>query len=126
MQNHLPGKAHLAIQQLALAVTLGWPDEERLQPQKVMVDIDIAYPAPPSACVTDELSDTFCYPELICKMKDQVSTRSFRQVEHLGHELYQCLKAQLPTEFQLRVRLTKWPKISDLTGGICFAYGDFE
>jgi dihydroneopterin aldolase len=112
------------IKDLALNLHLGWPEKERLEKQTVSVDIEIQLSEPPKACTTDQLDDTFCYADLINDMRDQVTNRSYRLLEHLCHDIYHHIKPRLPSYATIQVRVTKHPMIDDLNGGICFSYGD--
>lgn len=119
-------KSHLHLKELSFDVILGWPEQERLQKQNVKLDIFVIYPKLPLACVTDELNDTFCYAELIEKIKNHVESKSFRLIEHLTHDVYHILKTSLPLDLNVKIQATKWPSISNLIGGVCFSCGDFE
>lgn len=123
--NHMTQSASsLSIKQLELYVYLGWPDLERHQEQAVLLDVDIWFPKPPKACVTDNLDDTFCYSTLIAGIRDKVANKNFHLIEHLNHEIYQFVKSQLPDQSKIIVRITKHPKIRGFTGSVCFSYWD--
>lgn len=124
MKNSGGLNSHLHLRGLELCVFLGWPENERLEKQVVLLDIEIKLAEPPKACVTDHLDDTFCYAELIAEIQDKVRTPVFHLIEHLCHEIYQLIKPRLPRQAQLSVRVTKYPKIPGLTGGVIFSYGD--
>lgn len=114
----------LCLHRLELHVYLGWPDVERAEVQTIYADIDIDFATPPKACTTDALSDTFCYAELIDKIKIHLANQSFRLLEHLAAEIYQLIIKQLPENTKVLVMLTKFPQIEGLTGGASFSYGD--
>lgn len=114
----------LAIKELHVHVTLGWPDKERLEKQTVTLNIEIVFPAPPVACQTDKLEDTVCYSALIEALKDTLETKTFHLVEHLANEAYHQLKKLLPKDSFVQLSVLKHPTILGLSGGITFSYGD--
>ena len=114
----------LSISGIELNVHLGWPDNERLAKQVVLVEIDIGYPTPPNACQTDALSDTFCYATLIAALHDFVHGKQFHLIEYLGYELYRLIKSSLPDKLTVIVRVIKHPPIADFSGQVRFSYGD--
>jgi len=116
---------HLQISALELSLHLGWPEEERKTPQQVFLDIDIHYPEAPKACQSDQLGDTVCYDLLVKAVKEKTAACRYHLVEHACHEIYHLVRLLLPKESSLRIRLLKYPKIADLTGGVYFSYGDF-
>lgn len=116
--------SYLSIKQLELNVNLGWRDQERRQEQAVLLDVDIYYAAIPKACETDDLTDTVCYADLIEKIHQHTRDKKYKLVEHLSADLYQLIKSQLSMQANIVVRVTKYPKLKGLTGGVCFHYGD--
>src|SRR5579883_3201823 len=114
----------LFIRQLELRVNLGWRNAERKNEQAVLLDMYIQFSKPPQACETDKLDDTVCYAELIVEIRQQTAKRKYRLIEDLGAEIYQIAKACLPARSKLNVRITKYPKVDGLTGGVSFNYGD--
>jgi FolB domain-containing protein len=115
-------RIHLA--GLELSLFLGWPESERETPQTILLDVCIQFLEPPSACISDDLSDTFCYESLVNAIKATVQARPFRLLEHLGHTIYQTIKALLPHPHTLQICVKKQPNIPHLTGGVSFHYGD--
>lgn len=116
--------SRLTIRDLELNVNLGWPEKERLQEQRVLLDIEIRFLQPLKACMTDNLQDTICYATLTQTLRNEISGKKFSLIEHLAHTLYQILKSQLPEQTHLNVRLTKYPNIEGLLSGVSFDYGD--
>jgi len=114
--------ALLKINDLELSVNLGWPEEERATQQIVMVSLEIFFNTPPKACLSDQLSDTFCYDDLIQHLTHQLAQKQFRLIEHLAHEIY--LQVKKIVNHQVIVHLNKKPNIAGLMGGVCFSYGD--
>jgi len=114
----------LHIRKLKLNVNLGWRTPERKLKQSIELDLEISFPLPPTACVTDNLDETICYAELIETLHKKIRTKKYRLVEHLCAEIYTIVKSSLPKKSKLKVRLTKYPKIQGLINGVCFDYGD--
>lgn len=118
-------QASIALQGLELSVFLGWPSRERAQKQVVTLDVIIDFAAPPTACKTDQLDDTYCYDTLVNHIKQMADARSFRLIEHLGHEIYDLIKQFIQqAETKISIRLVKKPTIENLVGGVAFCYGD--
>lgn len=118
--------AQIKINGLELQVNLGWPSGERKKPQIVKLDVCIDFPAPPSGCVTDQLTDTYCYDALITIIKNNIAEQHFRLLERLGQEIHRVIKANLPADFLVHIQLTKKPPILNLTGGVTFCFGDIN
>jgi 7,8-dihydroneopterin aldolase/epimerase/oxygenase len=114
----------LMINELKLPVHLGWEDIERVTAQMVSVDLCFFYQKPIAATTTDTLTDTFCYQTLIQHLKQQVHQRHFKLIEYLAHELYVIIKKTVVADYLLTVKVTKWPAISNLAGGVSFSCGD--
>lgn len=113
----------LNINQLAINISLGWPDDERARLQEVLIDIHINCPTTPKACETDHLDDTHCYRQLIEKLRTHLTTKPFKLIEHVTREIYVFTKAGLPEDYQVHVSLTKKPMITGL-GSVTFHHGD--
>ena len=111
---------------LELPLFLGWTDNELHQQQIISLDIKLSFNSPPNACLSDNLSDTFCYDQLIQEIQNKFATQKIRLLEHLGYKLYQKIKLQLPPKTLVTIRVTKKPNIPHLTGGVSFCYGDEE
>jgi dihydroneopterin aldolase len=117
-------KSRLLVKGLELRVILGWPKDERLKQQTVLLDLTVDYPQPPKACTTDELTDTYCYSMLAEHIREKISDKSFRLIENLSCYLYSLVKAYMPSDSKINVAITKHPHIPGLKDGISFSYGD--
>lgn len=117
-------KSSLFIRGLELSLRLGWPDNERREPQTIQIDIDIVFSSPPKACETDHLDDTFCYAKLSAHLREKIAKESIHLIEHLASKIYSIVKPSLDNEAKVTIRITKHPKIEGLTQGVCFSYGD--
>lgn len=117
-------KSLMQIRGLELYVNLGWPEKERQQQQAVLMDLSIHFAEPPKACISDNLSDTLCYSDLIDSIRNNISNKNFHLIEHLGHEIYHVIKTKLPDNVCINLNITKHPVISGLTGGVSFSLFD--
>ncbi len=116
--------SHLTIHRLELHVNLGWRHKERQHEQAVLLDVDIVFSTPPTACKTDQLEDSICYAALIKDIRDNVSEKKYRLIEHLSCDIYHLIKVRMPAKAKVKVCITKYPKIAGLTDGVSFHYGD--
>ncbi|MDA8561848.1 dihydroneopterin aldolase [Gammaproteobacteria bacterium] len=116
--------SNLMLNELELEINLGWPDLERSQKQKVLVDISIIFDTPPNACISDKLDETIDYDTLIIKIIKRVNNRSYCLIEHLNHTIYCIIKDILPRNTKVTVCISKIPPIKLLKGGVQFWYGD--
>ncbi len=107
-------QGNLDINGLELYVNLGWRDKELLEPQAIMLDLQIIFYGAPAAVVSDDLKDTLCYAELIEKIRTHVANKQYRLIEHLSAEIYEIVAAKAPATATSFVRLTKKPKIKGL------------
>jgi FolB domain-containing protein len=114
----------IVLRGLEFPVFLGWPETERATPQVVVMDFNLQFAQPPQGCVSDELQDTYCYDTLTATIMKKVSQRQFRLLEHLGHEVYQHIKAFVTEGTKVNIRVKKQPPIAGLKGGVFFNYGD--
>lgn len=114
----------LSINQLTLAVSLGWPDHERLEKQTISLSFTVQFATPPLACNSDQLKDTVCYSLLIRDLRKLIETKTYHLIEHLGHDAYQHIKNHLQSEALVKVSVLKHPAIDGLMGGVMFTVGD--
>ncbi|HEU5280868.1 MAG TPA: dihydroneopterin aldolase [Gammaproteobacteria bacterium] len=119
-----PLMSRLSINQLNLFVSLGWPENERLDKQAILMNVDLSYPTPPKACTTDQLQDTVCYSDLIDALRPPLEGKTFHLIEHLAQDAYDILKSMLPSGSLVTVSVLKHPAILGLAGGVTFALGD--
>lgn len=117
-------KVKIILQGLTYDVNLGWPKEERVEKQTIVMDVIIAFLNEPAACKSDILEDTYCYKKLIEQIGDFLNSKQFRLIERLGFEVQELIKAILPFANVTTVNITKQPAIANLTGGVLFSYGD--
>jgi dihydroneopterin aldolase len=120
----LTATTRIVLHKLEFLVFLGWGAIERSQPQTISVDIHIHFAKPPAACLTDDLADTFCYDTLNKTLKNHLSAKEFRLLEHLAYEIYSCVKAFITPENKINLCVTKHPDVFFKSGGVSFWFGD--
>ncbi len=118
--------SRISLKQLELAISLGVSDAERSKPQSVRIDMDIDFLQPPSACLTDQLKDTYCYDSFIQQLAIQMASRSFHLLEHVTYEIYQLAKQFFKESLSVHIKVTKKPLLSAAIPieGASFCYGD--
>lgn len=116
----------LQINSLILNLHLGWTKEEKITRQRVLLDLDLRFATPPDACQSDKLDDTLCYAKLLETIRNKLDSVRISLVEHLAKYIYDQIKMLAPRQSLLQVRVTKYPRIDKLMGGVCFTYGDKE
>ena len=99
--------SRIELSNLELNVYLGWEDKERSTSQTIFLDIHLSFPAPPLACQTDDLKDTYCYDDLTTNIKNRCASRSFHLIEYLAAELYDFIKSNVASDILLTLCLTK-------------------
>ena len=76
----------LRIRDLEVMTTIGVPDAEREQPQRVLVQADISLRLE-KAAQTDEVADTLDYGELVADIESLAATGERRLLERLAEEI---------------------------------------
>jgi dihydroneopterin aldolase len=114
----------ITLRGLKLNVFLGWPEQERATAQIVVADIHLQFPATLKACQSDNLEDTICYDTLVTNLVANLQTRSFKLLEHFGHEVYQLVKQAVTPNIKISIRILKHPPVPNLSGGVMFYCGE--
>ena len=86
-------------------VKLGVPDWERMLPQTVLLDIEIAMPHSRS-CETDAIEDTIDYGQVVIQIRKSLAERDFRLVEALAEHVCQLILENHDTP-RVKVRVAK-------------------
>lgn len=118
--------ARMVLHKLEFLVNLGWGQDERALQQMVTVDIHVQFANPPVACMSDNLSDTFCYDTLNKTIQDKIGQKEFRLLEYLAQEIYSCVKNFIIPNTTVNICVTKYPNHFFKSGGVSFWYGDTE
>ena len=85
---------------------LGVTDEERAQPQEVLLDVELTADLS-QAGESDDLSHTIDYSEVWQAVRERVEDNSFRLLEALAHRVATMLLERFAIAEQATVRATK-------------------
>ncbi|MBU3736034.1 MAG: dihydroneopterin aldolase, partial [Methylobacterium sp.] len=90
------------LQEVKVATRLGVPEWERLKPQTVLLDIELAMPHDAS-CRSDAIADTIDYGAIVQRIRQTLAEHSFKLVEALAEHLCQLILREFGTPW-VRVR----------------------
>lgn len=122
----------ISVLDLQLPVKLGYSFEERSISQIISLNIDLLFPEAPIGAYNDQLTDTYCYDDLVKLVHAVVASKDFKLIEHLGKYIYdaiaQNLKDKNYPKVKLELSVTKiLPPLPSVKGGVAFTYkGDLE
>lgn len=97
----------LHLDTLEVQVHLGVPPAEMAILQTISIELKITFTKPPAACISDNIQDTVCYDDLCQKIIQFCQSRSFHLLEHLGHNLYHHLLADIKKYGNLWLKISK-------------------
>ena len=104
---------------------VGWGEQERSSPQPICLRVRIRFKTPPAATRTDELADTLDYAALVATLQGVCSSRQYRLLERLAHDVYQAIQPSLPDGADLWVQVAKeHPPLAALKESAYFGLGD--
>ena len=78
------------LSEIKVETKLGVPEWERMTPQTVLLDIEIAIPHS-RACQTDAIDDTIDYGVVVARIRQTLTENSFKLVEALAEHLCQLI-----------------------------------
>ena len=78
------------LSEVKVQTRLGVPEWERMVPQTIVLDLEIAMPHSRS-CQTDEIDDTIDYGMVVARIRETLSEKSFKLVEALAEHLCQIV-----------------------------------
>jgi len=94
----------IRIVDLEVFYRVGVPDEERAEPQRLMVSVEMAVEAP-QAAASDELSDTIDYYSVSQDLLNHGEGRSWKLIERLSAELAErILEKYRPSSVRVEVK----------------------
>ena len=93
------------LSEIKAEVKLGVPDGERMLPQTILLDIEIAMPHSRS-CETDAIEDTIDYGQVVVQVRKRLAERDFRLVEALAEHVCQLILKNFDTP-RVKVRVAK-------------------
>ncbi len=104
----------IIISEVPCMVRLGVEDEERRQPQKVLIDVELEVVLT-SACMSDDIRDTVDYGQLVAELQERLEKAEFHLLEALAQEACRVALAD-PRVQRTKVRVRKYP--SSLAGRV--------
>ena len=114
----------LRVNRIRLAVRLGCEKEERAQVQHVEVDLAFFFPALGEPSLADK-GDFICYDKISHALQAMCQNKEFRLIEYLCMQMYDVLRARVPQEVKIALRLTKCQiPVAFVLGGASFSYTD--
>ena len=93
------------LNEVKIQTKLGVPEWERMAPQTIVLDIEIAMPNSKS-CETDDIQDTIDYGAIVNRMRETLATKSFQLVEALAEHLCQLIMQEFGAPW-VKIRVAK-------------------
>jgi len=93
------------LQEVKVETRLGVPEWERLRPQTIILDIELAMPHSRS-CQTDAIEDTIDYGLIVARIRETLAKNSFKLVEALAEHVCQMIFTEFGTPW-VKVRVAK-------------------
>lgn len=93
------------LKEVKVETRLGVPDWERLSPQTIILDIELAMPHSRS-CETDAIEDTIDYGAIVQRARQTLAEHSFKLVEALAEHLCQLILNEFGTPW-VKIRVSK-------------------
>lgn len=93
------------LSEVKIQTTLGVPDWERMMPQTIVLDVEIAMPNSES-CATDEIGHTIDYGSVVSRMRETLAENNFKLVEALAEHLCQLIIKEFKTPW-VKIKVAK-------------------
>jgi dihydroneopterin aldolase len=93
------------LQEIKVETKLGLPEWERMTPQTVILDIELAMPHS-RACQSDAIADTIDYGQIVARIRQTLTENSFHLVEALAEHVCQLILSEFGTPW-VKVRVGK-------------------
>lgn len=93
------------LKEVKVETTLGVPDWERLRPQTIVLDIELAMPHSRS-CQSDAIDDTIDYGAIVQRIRQTLAEHSFQLVEALAEHLCQLILDEFGTPW-VKIKVSK-------------------
>lgn len=93
------------LSEVKIETRLGVPDWERLLPQTIVLDIELAMPHS-RACQSDAIEDTIDYGAIVARLRQTLTEHSFKLVEALAEHVAQLIMKEFGTPW-VKVRVGK-------------------
>lgn len=93
------------LSEVKVETKLGVPEWERMLPQTIILDIELAMPHSRS-CQTDAIEDTIDYGQIVARIRETLKENSFRLVEALAEHLCQLIMSEFGTPW-IKIKVAK-------------------
>lgn len=100
------------LEQVKVNTKLGVPEWERLKPQTILLDIEIAKDLSAS-CKSDAIADTIDYGTVVSRIRETLTEHSFKLVEALAEHVCQLILQEFGAE-SVKVKVSKPNILPDL------------
>jgi dihydroneopterin aldolase len=93
------------LQEVKAEARVGVPAWERLCPQTLLLDIEIALPHS-DACQSDAIADTIDYGQVVFRIREHLAQKTFHLVEAVAESVAQCIIGEFGAPW-VKVRVAK-------------------
>jgi dihydroneopterin aldolase len=93
------------LQEVKVKTRLGVPEWERMRPQTVLLDIELAMPHSRS-CQSDAIEDTIDYGQIVNRLRQELGEKSFHLVEALAENVARMIIDEFGAPW-VKVRVSK-------------------
>ncbi|HZV98814.1 MAG TPA: dihydroneopterin aldolase [Methylophilaceae bacterium] len=93
------------LSEVRVETKLGVPDWERMTPQTILLDLEIAMPHSRS-CETDQIDDTIDYGQVVARLRQTLAEKSFKLVEALAEHVCQIILIEFGAPW-VKVKVSK-------------------
>lgn len=117
----------LKIENLAIPVLLGVPDQERKMQQVIMINLEIKL----KDCLgmyTDKIEDAICYAGLSEEIYKFSCSKEFKLIEHYGYLLFELIKtlvSLVSKDNLIKLKISKSPPLTNMERA-SFELSDWE
>lgn len=95
----------ITLEAVKVEARLGVPEWERLLPQTIVLDIELAMPHS-RACQSDAIADTIDYARVVTRIRETLQKRNFRLVEALAEHVCQIILQEFGAPW-VKVKVSK-------------------
>jgi dihydroneopterin aldolase len=93
------------LSEIKVETKLGVPEWERMTPQTIILDIEIAMPHS-RACQSDAIEDTIDYGAVVARIRQTLAENSFKLVEALAEHICQLILSEFSAPW-VKVKVAK-------------------
>jgi len=97
----------IIIKDLEVWYCVGVPDQERANPQKLLVTIQIYYSFE-KAVLTDSIAEAVDYQKIVDRLKEFGSLRSWKLIETLSSDIASLILKEFPQIYKVDVEVKKF------------------